>query len=71
MYLEKPLSVLEQKREPKTNSTNISLLSTNASAYLLLTYTDGLLRFETFGETKVVFTLGACVQRPSAVLVGH
>ena len=33
MYLKKPPSVLEQKREPKTNSTNISLLNTNACAY--------------------------------------
>ena len=32
---------------------------------------DGLVRFKTFGETKAVFTLGAWVQRPSAVLVGH
>ena len=32
---------------------------------------DGLVRFKTFVETKAVFTLGAWVQRPSAVLVGH
>ena len=31
---------------------------------------DGLVRFETFGETKAVFTLDAWVQRPSVVLVG-
>ena len=31
----------------------------------------GLVRFETFGETKAVFTLGAWVQRLSAVLVGY
>ena len=30
-----------------------------------------LVRFETFGETTAVFILGAWVQRPSAVLVGH
>ena len=32
---------------------------------------DGLVRFETFRETKAVFTLDAWVQRPSAILVGH
>ena len=32
---------------------------------------DGLVRFETFRETKAVFTLDAWVQRPSVVLVGN
>ena len=32
---------------------------------------DGLVRFKTLGETNAVFTLGAWVQRPSAVLVGR